>query len=110
MQLASGQVSFVFVSDAKMKTLNKKFLRHDFATDVLTFDWKEKSSAFDIDGEIIISVQTAKRNALKYDANVHGEILLYMIHGILHLCGFNDKSPAQIKRMRAKEKQLMALL
>lgn len=85
-------------------------MRHDFATDVLTFDWKEKASAFDIDGEIIISVQTAKRNALEYDASVHGEILLYMIHGILHLCGFNDKSLSDVKRMRDKEKQLMALL
>jgi probable rRNA maturation factor len=85
-------------------------LRHDFATAVSTFDWKQSGSALDLDGEIIISVQTAKRNALEYDASVKREILLYMIHGILHLCGFDDKSPRQVKQMRDKEKKLLALL
>ncbi len=93
-----------------MKALNKKYLGHNYTTDVLTFDWKDKKSLSAFEGEIIICTQTAKRNAADYDASVESEILLYMIHGILHLCGFDDKSLAQVKRMRAKEKKLTALL
>lgn len=93
-----------------MRTLNKKYLRHDYTTDVLTFDWKQQDSGFIIDGEIVISAQAAKRNALDYQASVHDEILLYMIHGILHLRGFDDHRPKDIKKMRAKEDELMGLL
>lgn len=92
-----------------MRALNKKYLRHDYATDVLTFDWKQQDSGVILDGEIIISTQTAKRNALDYRASAEDEILLCMIHGILHLCGFDDHSPADIKKMRAKENELMGL-
>lgn len=79
-------------------------------TDVLTFDWSPQSNFDSIEGEIIISAQTAKRNSAEYGASVKDEILLYMIHGVLHLLGYDDHDSAQIKKMRAQEKKLLAIL
>ena len=109
-QIVDAHLSFVFVSDLKIKALNKKYLQHDFATDVLTFDWRPKGSGSSLEGEIIISAQTAKRQAAEYDLSLKDEILLYMVHGVLHLLGFDDHSPAKIKKMRAQEKKLLAAL
>lgn len=109
-RIVEAHLSFVFVSDSKIKTLNKKYLRHDYATDVLTFDWRQLGGRYSVEGEIIISAQTAKRHAVEYDVSVKDEILLYMVHGVLHLMGYDDHSPAQIKKMRAQEKKLLAVL
>jgi probable rRNA maturation factor len=109
-RIVDARLSFVFVDDSKIKTLNKKYLRHDYATDVLTFDLRQLGSRYSVDGEIIISSQTAKRHAAAYDVNVKDEILLYMVHGVLHLLGYDDHSPAKIKKMRAQEKKLLAVL
>ncbi len=109
-RIASGHLAFVFVNDTKIRALNKKYLRHDYATDVLTFDWSEKKRSSSIDGEIVISTQMAKRNAAEYKVSAHDEILLYMIHGVLHLLGYEDHSSSGIKKMRAQEKKLMHLI
>ena len=84
-------------------------MRHDYATDVLTFDSTAKDRRSPIEGEIIISVQTAKQNAVEYGVNLKEEIMLYMIHGVLHLLGYEDHSLSGIKKMRKKEKDLMSL-
>lgn len=65
---------------------------------------------YTLDGEVIISAQTAKRNAREFKTSTRDEIMLYVIHGILHLLGFDDHSSSGIKKMRAKEKELMALI
>lgn len=104
-KIKSGKLSFVFVTDVKIRALNKKFLRHDFSTDVLTFPDGENPPS----GEVIISVQTARRNAAAYDTDFHDEVFLYMIHGILHLLGYDDHRLADVKKIRAKEMELMHL-
>lgn len=107
-QITQAKLSFVFVNDTKIKALNTKYLRHNYATDVLTFDFRSKKDAA-LDGEVIVSTQTAKRNAKVFKTSVKNEIMLYMIHGILHLLGFDDHSPSAIKKMRVEEKELMSL-
>jgi len=97
------------VDDRKIRALNRRYLRHDYATDVITFDWSEGKGLW-LEGEILISAQTAKRNAAQYTTNVKDEILLYMVHGVLHLLGYDDHSPSDVKKMRAKEDVLMRLL
>ncbi len=92
-----------------MKDLNKKYLRHNFATDVLTFDWSLNGKPA-IDGEIIISSPTAKRQAREYGNSIQEEIMLYMIHGLLHLLGYDDHGLKQIKKMRTKENELLSIV
>ena len=119
-------LSIVFVLDSKIKSLNKKYLQENHPTDVLSFDFKSVSRASclegrnhqqrgtsnesRINGEIIISADTAVRNARAYQTSPQQEILLYVIHGILHLLGCDDHSPSDIQEMRRKEAELMSFL
>jgi len=107
-----------FVSDRKIRSLNKKYLNHDYATDVLSFDLRSSFSVpfprgrgrrFLI-GEIVVSTDTAVKNAAIYGTSVKREIILYLIHGILHLLGYDDHTPQEIQTMRRKEAQLLAFL
>lgn len=103
------------MTNRKIRDLNKKFLRHDFATDVLSFDLREipgQESGRNVvfRGEIIISAEMAASNARRFEAPVTRELELYIIHGILHLLGYDDHSPKDIKRMRAKEQELVGQL
>ena len=106
--LYQGQLTIVFVSDPTIKKLNQKFLKHRTATDVLTFDYSKNKK--DFAGEIIISADTTHRQAKTYQVSFRQEIILYVIHGILHLLGFDDHRPADIRRMRKKETELMRYL
>jgi probable rRNA maturation factor len=110
--VSSGSLSLVFVTNRKIRDLNKKFLRHDFATDVLSFDLRdipgqERRRKNFIHGEIVISAEMAASNARRFETPVARELELYIIHGILHLLGYNDHAPKDIKKMRAKEQELM---
>jgi len=109
LKLVGGHLSFVFVDDRKIRTVNRRYLKHDYATDVLTFDLCTKKKRGVVEGEIVISAQMAQRNAAEYGVSVKSEVLLYMVHGVLHLLGYDDHSPSGIKKMRAKEKQLLSL-
>lgn len=100
----------VFVTDRKIKAVNQKFLGHAWPTDVLAFDLAEKPLKRRIVGEIIISTDRAIVHAKRYKTSVSSEISLYLIHGILHLIGFRDHTPKDIKQMRRKEQQLLGLL
>ena len=84
-----------------MRAINQKYLKHDYVTDVLTFDLGEGS------GEIIICPSVACANAKAYQTSAEKEIILYVIHGILHLSGFDDHSPQDIIQMRKMEKKLL---
>jgi len=113
--IAAADLSFVFVTDRTIKALNKKYLQRNHATDVLAFDLStdelsSKKSKASLTGEIIISVEAAVKNAKLYHATLKAEITLYVIHGILHLLGYDDHSSSDIKRMRAKEQELLNLL
>ena len=102
----------VFVTDSQIKSLNKKFLKRRYTTDVLAFDLSSKESPArrkNIEGEIIISADTAIKNARIFQTSPHRELVLYIIHGILHLLGFDDHRPTDVKQMRKKEIELMKL-
>jgi probable rRNA maturation factor len=93
-------LSIVFVGTRRMRAINKKYLGHDYVTDVLTFDLGGGS------GEIIICPQIACVNARSHQTSTEKEIILYAVHGILHLAGFNDHDPKDMARMRSMEKEL----
>ena len=97
LRLKGSGLSLVFVGEGRMRGINKKYLGHDFVTDVITFDH----------GEIIICPAVAARNAEHYGNTVGKELALYVVHGILHLAGYDDRTPQGIQRMRAKEQELL---
>ena len=107
----SSELSIVFVSSQKIRAYNKKFLNRNHATDVLAFDMSEegrfdKKKSFLI-GDIIISTDAAIQNAKAFKTSINYEIVLYVIHGILHLLGFDDHKEEDIKKMRKREKFLL---
>jgi probable rRNA maturation factor len=103
-----ANLSVVFVDDKIIKQLNKDFLSKNRPTDVLAFDLsKEKQAKKTLDGEIIISLETAARNSKTFKTSLQYEILLYLAHGILHLGSYNDKSTVDKKRMREREKYIL---
>ncbi|MDP3556134.1 MAG: rRNA maturation RNase YbeY [Bacteroidota bacterium] len=95
-----GQINFVFTTDEELLKTNIQFLNHSTYTDIITFDYCEGNL---INGDIIISVERVKENAKKFDANFETEIKRVIIHGILHLCGYKDKTTKDSKLMRDKE-------
>lgn len=103
--MKKGEITVCFVGDRKIKELNKRFLRKDEATDCLTFDMLEPSDQKHISADIIISTDTALRNAKVFRTDVSKEINLYLIHGVLHLLGYDDFTPKEKKLMQDKEKE-----
>ena len=96
----TGDLSFIFVSNEIILDINKKFLNHDYYTDIITFDYSTQDS---ISGEMYISIETVKENAILYGAEFTNELLRVMLHGILHLCGYKDATIAEQQTMRATE-------
>ena len=94
------ELNFIFCSDEFLHNMNVEYLHHDTYTDVITFDYTEKKN---ISGEIFISVDRVKENALKYKTSFDDELRRVMIHGLLHLMGYDDKAKAAKLRMKAKE-------
>lgn len=98
--LIVGNLTFVFMSDDELLDYNIKFLDHNFYTDVITFDY---SFGNEVGGDILISVDRIKDNAKELSKAYNEEILRVVVHGVLHLCGYKDKSEVDIKIMREKE-------
>ncbi len=96
-----SKVSFIFCSDAYLLSLNRKFLKHDYLTDILTFLNSEPTKP--IEADVFISVDRIKENAKFYRVHYHNELLRVMIHGVLHLCGYKDKQKHEKVEMRKKE-------
>ncbi|MFP4472918.1 MAG: rRNA maturation RNase YbeY [Candidatus Omnitrophota bacterium] len=105
-----ADLSVVIVTDRKIQAINRRFLGHDHPTDVISFDLGDPYSKDGIEGEIYVSAVTARRNAREYRTSAEYELTLYMVHGILHLLGYDDHAPADIKTMRAKESEVMEYL
>ena len=84
-----GELVYAFFNDEDLRLLNKKHLNHDFYTDVLSFNSSENKT---INGNIAISIDRVKDNALKYNSNFEEEVLRVMVHGLLHFMGFNDNT------------------
>ena len=95
-----GEVSIVFCDDAFLHKLNVEFLNHDTLTDVISFDY---SVGKEIHGEIFISIDRVRENAKDFDQSFDAELARVMAHGILHYCGYKDKSTSDATLMRSKE-------
>jgi rRNA maturation RNase YbeY len=98
-ELYSLQINIL--SDSQILELNKKYLNHDYKTDIITFNYSNELSI--IDGEIFISLEDAEINAVRYDVSLRDELLRLIIHGILHLVGYDDKISRDKKKMKLKE-------
>ena len=104
-----AELNVVFTDNKRIKEINTTFLGHNYATDVITFAYDEASINNDkASGEIIISVEMAKKLAQKHDCAVEGEIALYLVHGLLHLFGYNDKQRKEAKKMHQREGELLS--
>lgn len=102
-----GEIAFVFCSDARILEVNKQYLNHDYYTDIITFDYTEASV---ISGDIFISIDTVKSNAEEFSQNFITELHRIIIHGILHLCGQDDKTPELRLEMTRKENAALGKL
>ena len=100
-----GNLSYIFCSDEHLLTINNDFLKHDFYTDVITFDLS--SSKNEIEGEIYLSVDRIKDNAKKQDVSFKEELHRVIFHGALHLCGYKDKKKEEALIMRSKENKYL---
>jgi probable rRNA maturation factor len=102
----SGEVSIAIVTDAAMHALNREYLQHDYPTDVLSFVLEEGKNR--LVGQLIVSVDYAAREAPQFSWTMNDELLLYTIHGALHLVGYDDLEPELKTVMREKEKEYLA--
>lgn len=102
-----GPVSYIFCDDNKILEVNKEFLQHDYYTDIITFDYTEGDK---ISGDLFISLDTVRTNAEQFGQDYNTELHRVIIHGILHLCGINDKGPGEREIMEAEENKALALL
>lgn len=107
---ALNELSVALVADAHMRQLHFEFMALDTSTDVLTFPLEYDSSGQETAGEIVVCVDEAARQSRQRGTTVRQELLLYALHGMLHLCGFDDKSEAEFVRMHRKEDQILVQL
>jgi probable rRNA maturation factor len=103
------EISLAFVDNATIHRLNKQYLDHDEPTDVLSFPYSA-ANAKKLEGELVVGVQVALEQSAERGHDVQAELALYVIHGLLHLCGYGDKSPADEKAMRERERHYLALM
>jgi rRNA maturation RNase YbeY len=95
-----GRVSYIFCSDDYLLEVNKQYLKASYYTDIITFDYTE---GYLVSGDVFISVDRVKENAKLYGQKYCQEMLRVILHGVLHLCGYNDKTEQEIEQMRGKE-------
>ncbi|MCA9055647.1 MAG: rRNA maturation RNase YbeY [Planctomycetaceae bacterium] len=111
--ITDATISVAFVDDPTMHDLNRQHLQHDYPTDVLSFllaggpEFNDQPSPSGLDGEIIVSTDTAIRQAAEYKWSPQDELTLYLVHGLLHLCGLDDHTPADRRLMRARERDVL---
>ena len=101
-----GELAFVFCSDEKILEVNQNFLQHDYYTDIITFDYCEADF---VSGDIFISVERVQENATSHNIEYNEELLRVLAHGVLHLIGFQDKSPQKKKEMTQNEDLCISL-
>lgn len=101
-----GEIAYIFVDDEKILEVNRQYLGHDYYTDIITFDYCEGDV---ISGDLFISLDTVRTNAERVGATYEEELHRVIIHGILHLCGINDKGPGEREIMEAAEDKALAL-
>ena len=101
-----GEVGYLFCDDAHILDVNREFLGHDYYTDIITFDYCEDDV---LNGDLVISLDTVRSNAELFHKDYDEELHRVIIHGILHLCGQNDKGPGESEQMEAAENKALAL-
>lgn len=101
-----GEVGYMFVNDEKILEINNEYLGHDYYTDVITFDYDEDDV---VNGDIVISLDTVRTNAQLFDKAYEDELYRVIIHGILHLCGLNDKGPGEREIMEKAENKALEM-
>lgn len=101
-----GEVSYIFCNDERILAVNREYLKHDYYTDIITFDYTEGDT---ISGDLFISLDTVRTNSEQFSTPYEEELHRIIIHGILHLCGINDKGPGEREIMEAAENRALAL-
>jgi probable rRNA maturation factor len=104
-----AKITIAFVDDTTMAGLNKRFLEHEGTTDVITFPYSGPKSK-KLEGEVVIGIEVALREAEERKHEVAVELCLYVIHGMLHLCGFDDRTSRDAAAMRRKEREYLRKL
>ena len=102
-----GEIGYMFVDDEKILEVNNEYLGHDYYTDIITFDYDEDDV---LNGDLVISLDTVRSNAELFKKSYEDELNRVIIHGILHLCGINDKGPGEREIMEENENKALTLL
>lgn len=102
-----GEIAYIFCDDAKILEVNKTYLQHDYFTDIITFDYCE---GVVLNGDIFISLDTVRTNAQEFGVTFENELHRILIHGILHLCGQEDKTPEARLEMTRKENEALQMI
>lgn len=102
-----GQIGYLFCDDEKILEVNRQFLDHDYYTDIITFDYSDERT---ISGDIVISLDTVRSNADQFGQPYGRELMRVIIHGILHLCGIDDKGPGEREIMERHEDESLAMI
>jgi probable rRNA maturation factor len=106
-EIADADLSIALVDDSTIHSLNRLHLNHDWPTDVITFSLGDSSDST-LEGELVVSTEMALRTARECGADPSAELALYIVHGLLHLCGFDDVRPEDTARMRVREQEVLA--
>lgn len=101
-----GDIAYIFCNDEKILEVNREYLNHDYYTDIITFDYCEDNR---ISGDLFISLDTVRSNAEEQGTEYEDELFRVIIHGILHLCGIDDKGPGEREIMEAAENKALAM-
>lgn len=101
-----GDVNYIFCNDERILEVNREYLQHDYYTDIITFDYTEGNI---ISGDLFISLDTVRTNSEQFSTEYDEELHRTIIHGILHLCGINDKGPGEREIMEAAENKALAM-
>ena len=101
-----GEIGYLFCDDEKILEVNREYLSHDYYTDIITFDYTDGDV---INGDLVISLDTVRSNAGLFGKAYDDELMRVIIHGILHLCGINDKGPGERELMEAAENKALAM-
>jgi rRNA maturation RNase YbeY len=101
-----GEINYIFCDDNYLLDINQQYLDHDTLTDIISFDY---SVGNEINGDVFISVERVKENASDYNVTFHEEIQRVLVHGILHYCGYKDKTESDERIMRSKEEEKMKM-
>lgn len=102
-----GTLTYILTDDEGILAINREFLQHDYYTDIITFDYSKRSM---VNGDIYISLDTVATNAEQFNQNPIRELHRVLAHGLLHLCGINDKGPGEREIMERHEDEALALL